>query len=237
MALDGILPINKEVGRTSFETVQLVRKRIGARKAGHTGTLDKAASGLLLICLNRATSIQGLLMDHFKRYRGTISFGVETDTLDRDGLVVRSGSAGVFSTVRIKKALDQFKGKILQVPPVYSALHKDGERMHRLARSGKAVSVEPREVEIRDLKLLKNNGSSICIDVTVSRGTYIRSLARDIANSLGTCGYLSDLHRLCIGSFSVEQALYADEVDESTPLKLERNLHTLYETELPQQRL
>jgi len=218
VALDGVLPINKEVGRTSFETVQLVRKRIGARKAGHTGTLDKSASGLLLICVNRATSIQGLLMDHFKQYRGTVRFGIETDTLDSYGHVVRSGSTGVFSNVRIKKVLDVFKGKILQVPPVYSALHQHGERMHRLARSGKLVQAEPREVEIKDLKLLKNNGSSICIDVTASRGTYVRSLARDIANSLGTCGYLADLHRLRIGSFSVKHAITAEDVDESTPL-------------------
>jgi tRNA pseudouridine55 synthase len=101
---------------------------------------------------------------------------------------------------------------------VFSALHKDGERLHRLARSGREVSADPREVEISDLTLLKNNGSSICIDVTASRGTYVRSLARDIAHSLGTCGYLSKLHRLRIGSFSVENAISVDEVEESTTL-------------------
>lgn len=218
MALDGILLINKEAGRTSFETVQLVRKRIGARKAGHTGTLDKSASGLLLVCINRATSIQSLLTNHFKQYRGTVRFGIETDTLDNDGHVVRSGPVGLFPTSRIMGVLEGFKGKVEQVPPVYSALHKDGERLHRLARSGREVSADPREVEISDLTLLKNNGSSICIDVTASRGTYVRSLARDIARSLGTCGYLSKLHRLRIGSFSVENAIFVDEVEESTTL-------------------
>ena len=218
MAVDGILLVNKDAGRTSFETVQLVRKKIRARKAGHTGTLDKSASGLLLVCINRATAIQGLLTNHFKRYRGTIRFGIETDTLDNDGVLVRSGTVGPFPTAKVKTVLGGFEGRIQQVPPVYSALHKDGKRMHTLARSGKLVNPEPRDVEIKVLTLLKNNGSSIRIDVTASRGTYVRSLARDIANALGTCGYLSALHRLHIGSFSVDQAIAVDEVDESTPV-------------------
>ena len=218
MDLDGILLINKEVGRTSFETVRLVRKRISARKAGHTGTLDKSASGLLLICVNRATAIQNLLMGHFKQYRGTVRFGVETDTLDRYGLMVRSGSPGVFSDAQIQEVLGVLRSKILQVPPAYSALHKNGERLYHLARSGIPVQAQPREVEIKNLTLLKNGGSFIHIDVIASRGTYIRSLARDIADSLGTCGYLAELHRLRIGSFSVENAITADEVNESTPL-------------------
>jgi tRNA pseudouridine55 synthase len=218
VALDGILLVNKDAGRTSFETVQLVRKKIHARKAGHTGTLDKSASGLLLVCINRATAIQGLLTNHFKRYRGTVRFGIETDTLDNDGVLVRSGSVGPFPTTKVKLALEAFKGRIQQIPPVYSALHKNGKRMHTLARSGRVVSPEPRDVEIKSLTLLKNDGGSIRIDVTASRGTYVRSLARDIANTLGTCGYLSALHRLYIGSFSVEKAITVDEVDESTPV-------------------
>jgi tRNA pseudouridine55 synthase len=216
--LDGILLINKEVGRTSFETVQLVKGKIGVKKAGHTGTLDKSASGLLLVCVNRATSIQGLLTNQFKRYQGTVRFGVETDTLDNDGHTLYTGPAGRFSTARIRGVLKEFQGKILQIPPLYSAIHKDGERMHRLARSGRTVHVEPREVEIKELKLLQNSASSIRIDATVSSGTYIRSLARDIAASLGTCGYLSQLHRMSIGSFSVEQSSVVDDIDESTPL-------------------
>jgi tRNA pseudouridine55 synthase len=216
--IDGILLINKEVGRTSFETVQLVRKRIGARKAGHTGTLDKSASGLLLICVNRATAIQNLLMGHFKQYRGTVRFGVETDTLDRYGHIVRSGSPGIFSDAQIQGVFGGFRGKIQQVPPVYSALHKNGERLYHLARSGIPAHARPREVEIKNLTLLKNGGSFIHIEVTASRGTYIRSLAHDIADSLGTCGYLAELHRFRIGSFSVENAITADEVNESTPL-------------------
>lgn len=124
----------------------------------------------------------------------------------------------MFTNDRIVEVLGDFKGKILQVPPVYSALHKNGERLHRLARSGKDIRPQPREVEIKDLRLLNNGRSFIHIDVTASKGAYVRALARDIANSLGTCGYLSDLQRLRIGSFSVEHAITAEEVDESTPL-------------------
>ena len=218
MDLDGILLINKEVGRTSFETVRLVKKRIGAHKAGHAGTLDKSASGLLIVCVDRATAIQNLLMGHIKKYRGTIRFGIETDTLDRYGQVVRSGSPGHYSDDEIRAVLDDFRGSIEQVPPIYSALHRNGKRLYRRVLGGEIPEVQPRTVEIREISLVRNNGSEVGIEVVASRGTYVRSLARDIASSLGTCGYLAELRRVGIGSFSINGAVVADEVDESTPL-------------------
>jgi tRNA pseudouridine55 synthase len=216
--LDGILLIDKEVGRTSFETVRLVKKRIGAHKAGHAGTLDKSASGLLIVCVNRATAIQNLLMGHLKKYCGTMRFGIETDTLDRYGQVVRSGSPGSYSDDEIRAVLNDFRGNIEQVPPVYSALHRNGKRLYRRVLNGEVPEVQPRTVEIREISLVRNGGSEVVIEVVASRGTYVRSLVRDIAFSLGTCGYLAELRRVSIGSFSINGAVTADEVTESTPL-------------------
>jgi tRNA pseudouridine55 synthase len=216
--LDGILLINKEAGRTSFDTVQLVKKRLGVRKAGHSGTLDKFASGLLIVCVNRATAIQSLLMEHFKGYRGTIRFGIQTDTLDRYGSIAVTGNSGPYGDEEILGVLARFAGQIEQIPPVYSALHQGGKRLYKRALAGEEVVSNPRPVEIRSISLLSNEGSSIGMEVFASRGTYIRSLARDVAASLGTCGYLTELCRISIGSFSVEDARAVDEIDASTPL-------------------
>jgi tRNA pseudouridine55 synthase len=216
--LDGVLLINKNVGRTSFETVNQVKKRLGARKAGHAGTLDKSASGLLLVCLNGATSVQELLMGQFKRYRGTVRFGIETETLDRYGRVVTTGVAGCFSDMELQEVLRGFRGSITQVPPQFSAIHQDGERLYRKALRGEQVPVRPRAVEIREITLVQNIPGGAVIEVVASKGTYVRSLARDIAAALGTCGYLSQLHRLSVGPFSVEQAVRIDEIDEGAPV-------------------
>ena len=218
MDLDGVLLINKEVGRTSFETVALVKKRLEARKAGHAGTLDKSASGLLVVCVNGATAVQDILMGQFKRYRGTVRFGIETDTLDCYGRVIRTGPAGGFTDEELLPVLRSFQGIIEQVPPQFSAIHRDGKRLYRRALSGEQVTAQPRQVEIRDITLVSNDQTSIVIEVVASKGTYIRSLARDVASSLGTCGYLAQLHRFSVGSFSVDQAVRIDEVDGKTPL-------------------
>jgi tRNA pseudouridine55 synthase len=216
--LDGVLLINKIVGRTSFETLRQVKRRVGARKAGHAGTLDKSASGLLVVCLNGATAIQDLLMGQYKRYRGRIRFGFETDTLDGYGRIVKSGVAGGFTEKRLLEVLEAFRGTISQVVPEFSALHRGGERLYRRALAGERVAPPSRTVEIRELSLLGSNSSSVEIEVVASKGTYVRSLARDIAQSLGTCGYLSGLHRVSVGSFTVEEALDVDELCETTPL-------------------
>jgi tRNA pseudouridine55 synthase len=216
--LNGVLLINKDVGWTSFETVNQVKKRLGARKAGHAGTLDKSASGLLLVCVNGATAVQELLMGQFKRYRGTVRFGIETDTLDRYGSVVTTGVPGFFSGMELLEVLGRFRGIITQEPPRFSALHQEGKRLYRMALRGEQVSVKPRNVEIREIRLVENMPGGAVIEVVASKGTYVRSLARDIAAALGTCGYLSQLHRLSVGPFSVEQALHVDEIDERVPI-------------------
>ena len=218
MDLDGILLIDKKVGFTSFETVERVRKKILARKAGHSGTLDKAASGLLIVCINRGTVVQQLFASEFKVYRAEITFGVETDTLDRYGRIIRTGTVRYFKDEEIEDVLGRFKGKGFQIPPEFSAIHLNGKRVYRKVLAGEKVEIAPREIEIENIVLLKNMGSVVSIEVSASKGTYIRALARDIASNLDTCGYVSYLRRIKIGPFSVEQALNPDEVTPSTSI-------------------
>ena len=213
MDLDGIVLIDKDEGITSFHTVQKVKQCLGVKKAGHAGTLDKAASGLLIVCLNRATSAQNLLMSSFKRYRATVIFGEETDTLDRYGKLVKTAEVRNYSDEEIHNAVYKFLGKTLQEPPYFSAIHKDGKRLYRRALEGEKLKVDPREIEIRDIKILGRDERSLEFEVLSSRGTYIRALGRDIARELGSCGYLSKLRRLASGRFSVENAVKLSDLD------------------------
>jgi tRNA pseudouridine55 synthase len=216
MDINGILLLDKEVGMTSFEAVRKIKQLLNVKKAGHAGTLDKAASGLLILCLGKATGVQNLLMSAFKRYRATGLLGFETDTLDKYGKVIKSESIGLISPENIQNILKKFVGKMLQVPPYYSALHKNGKRLYRRALDGERVEIEPREIEIKELCLLGVKKDSFTFEVLASKGTYIRALGRDIAHALGTCGYLADLRRLEIGRFSVENAVKLHEIDKST---------------------
>jgi len=218
VALDGILLVDKDEGSTSFEVVRKIKRRLQVNKAGHTGTLDKSASGLLIICINRATSIQNLLMNNYKRYRAKILFGVETDTLDRYGQIVKTDEVNGFIDEEIEKTLKGFIGKINQIPPSFSAIHQNGVRLYKRAIKGEKFYIKPRVIEIKEISLLQNNGKLITIDVLASKGTYIRSLARDIANQLNTCGHLVELRRLSIGPFSVDKALKLEEIDADTNL-------------------
>jgi tRNA pseudouridine55 synthase len=212
MGLDGILLLDKSVGMTSFEAVRKVKRLLGATKAGHTGTLDKAASGLLIICLDRATLIQNLLMDSFKKYRATLLLGQETDTLDRYGKIIKTEEVPALTEKVVLRVLKKFKGEILQIPPIFSAIHQNGKRLYQRALDGEAISPNPREIEIRELSLLNLDKERLTFQVLASKGTYIRSLGRDIARSLGSCGYLTELRRLAIGRFTVEKSVRVDEI-------------------------
>jgi len=214
MDLDGILLLDKDEGMTSFEAVRKVKKILRVKKAGHSGTLDKAASGLLIVCLERATSVQNLFMSRFKRYRAILTLGQQTDTLDRYGIVVKNAEIPLLTEDTVREVFRGFMGKTLQVPPLYSAIHRNGERLYRRALSGERPEVPPREVEIRELSLLMLEPRRISFEVLASKGTYIRSLGRDIAGALGTCGYLTYLRRLEIGPFRVEDAVRIEEIDE-----------------------
>ncbi len=218
MDLDGIILIDKDEGITSFDTVQKVKRFFSIKKAGHAGTLDKAASGLIVICTNRATSAQNLFMSTFKRYRATMVFGEETDTLDRYGTIVRTSQVREYSDEEIYNILNMFLGKTLQEPPRFSAIHKDGKRLYKRALEGEKFEVDPREIEIKELKVLDRNEKSLTFEVLSSRGTYIRALGRDIARQLGSCGYLTKLRRLESGHFSVEDAVQLSALSKNSAI-------------------
>ncbi|MFW6138883.1 MAG: tRNA pseudouridine(55) synthase TruB [Spirochaetota bacterium] len=215
---DGVVLVDKEEGITSFQVVKKVKKRLGVSKAGHAGTLDKAATGLLVICINRATSIQELLMRGDKRYLACIGLGVQTDTLDRYGKIIKKAPVPPISDPQLDKVLEKFKGKIKQVPPAYSAIHQNGQRMYQRALKGEQLDISPRMVEIKEIRVVDRQHNRISMDTVVSKGTYLRSLARDLAHSLGTCGYLSGLRRISSGHFSVERACKLHQIDNFTPL-------------------
>ncbi len=215
MDVDGILLVDKEVGRTSFETVKQVKKSLGVKKAGHAGTLDKFASGLLIVCINRGTSVQNLLMAQHKKYRAQIYLGMETDTLDRYGRIVKTGPVYDVSRVRVDRVLAGFRGVINQVPPAFSAIRYRGKRLYKRALDGESVEIKPRAVKIGQIRCVDVERNRIVIDVVCSKGTYVRSLARDVAAALGTCGFLQELRRISIGRFSVDDAYRLEDIDGS----------------------
>ncbi len=218
MDVDGILLVDKEVGRTSFETLKIVKKSLGVKKAGHAGTLDKFASGLLIVCINRGTSVQNLLMSQVKKYRAQIYLGVETDTLDRYGRIVKTGPVRETPRIQVEQVLSEFTGVIDQIPPVFSAIRYGGKRLYKRALNGESVDVRPRRVEIRRIECIGIERNRIDIEVVCSKGTYIRSLARDVAESLGTCGFLQELRRLSIGRFFVQDAYKPVDIDRTIPI-------------------
>lgn len=187
--------------------MSLVRRLLGCAKAGHAGTLDPQASGLLLIALGNATRLLPFLPLEPKKYRFEIQFGSQTDTLDAQGRVIISGNA-VPRRNACEDVLSRFRGPIMQVPPQFSAVKVKGRRAYRLARRGESVVLPEREVVIHDLTLVRYNEPSgqALLEVSCSGGTYVRALARDIAAALDTCGYALSVRRLSIGAFTVENA-------------------------------
>jgi tRNA pseudouridine55 synthase len=206
--LSGYLLLNKQSGITSFGALNAVKKALGTGKVGHTGTLDKFATGLLLVLVGRAVKLANYFSGSDKRYEAVIKFGAETDTLDPEGAIVSEGPLP--SPDALLAALPRFCGDILQEPPVYSAIHIDGERASALARSGEQVAMKKRPVSIYSLDLLAYEQGYAKIRVHCSKGTYIRSLARDLANAAGSCGHLISLNREQIAGFRLAEACPAD---------------------------
>jgi tRNA pseudouridine55 synthase len=200
----GLLLLHKKPGLTSFETLGPVKRALGSGKAGHTGTLDKFARGLLLVLTGRALKLSPWFTHCDKRYEGTICFGIETATLDPEGEII--GQAELPSREAVEKILPLFTGDILQTPPAYSAIHIDGKRASALARSGETPEMKKRPVSIYNLELLSWEPPFARIGVHCSGGTYIRSLARDIGLAAGSRAYLSALTRTAVGGFSLTEA-------------------------------
>ncbi len=203
-----VLNIDKPTGRTSFWVVRRVRRLAGVRKVGHAGTLDPLATGVLLVLTGRATKFQDRLMASRKRYLAELLLGAVSDTLDRSGEVrVLQGGACPFDDARLEEALAAHTGEIEQVPPMYSALRVNGERLYRRARRGEEVARVPRRVRIDGIEVLGFEWPRLLLDVRCGKGTYIRSLADDLGRMLGCGALLQELRRTASGSFCVENAL------------------------------
>jgi len=211
--MDGILIINKEKGWTSFDVVAKIRNKLNVRKVGHTGTLDPMATGVLVLCLGRATKKAQDIMGKDKEYIAEIMLGAVSDTDDAEGKVIINKEAGVKSKPEITRALKQFEGVIKQVPPQFSAKKINGQRAYKLARKGKEVKFEPSEVTIHEIELLDYKWPVAKVRVACGKGTYLRSLARDLGEVLGTGGYLTKLERTKVGQYSIAQAISIEDAE------------------------
>jgi tRNA pseudouridine55 synthase len=198
-AVDGLILLDKPLGLTSNRALQIVRRLYRAEKAGHTGSLDPLATGVLPLCFGEATKVAGYLLDADKRYVATLALGSRTDTGDREGQIVASSPVPLLDAARIETALAGFRGDTTQIPPMYSALKRDGEALYDIARRGEVVEREPRPVRISSLTLIGWSADHIEFDVRCSKGTYVRTLGEDIAVALGTVGHLSALRRTDVG--------------------------------------
>jgi tRNA pseudouridine55 synthase len=202
----GLIIVDKPVGPTSHRIVQMVREGTGIRKVGHAGTLDPRASGVLVLCLGAATRLSEYLSTSSKRYEALIRFGSSTQTYDSNGSVTRSTGKAP-SRKEIEDTLEQFVGEIDQVPPPYSAIKLKGKKAYELAREGEEVELEARQVTIHLLDLLEYRPPDLVVDVECSAGTYIRSLAHDLGEKLGTGAHLAKLRRTKSGPFTLEDAI------------------------------
>ena len=203
----GILNINKPKGLTSHDVVDIVRRLSGQRRVGHSGTLDPMATGVLVVLLGKATRLAEYVADRPKSYLAMVHFGVITDTWDAEGRVIETRDSSDLSIQVIKRALARFKGAIEQVPPMYSAIKRDGQPLYRLARQGITVRRDPRRVEIHQTRIVDWCSPELVVQIDCAKGTYIRSLAHDLGEAVGTGAHLSDLTRLAVGSFRLGDAV------------------------------
>ena len=208
-----MLLINKPFQWTSFDVIRKIRYLTKTKKVGHAGTLDPLATGLLIVCTGKFTKKINEFMAQEKEYTGTITLGATTPTYDLESDPVPFGSFGALSLNDIEKAAQSFKGHIMQVPPIHSAIKKEGKRVYEMARRGEEVKLDARPVLISEFDITKVELPEVSFRVVCSTGTYIRSLANDIGLKLGTGGYLSSLCRTRIGSFTLKEAMSIQEFE------------------------
>ena len=212
-AVDGWVCFDKPLGMGSTQAVAKLRWLFDAQKAGHAGTLDPLATGVLPIALGEATKTVSFMMDAGKTYRFTVAWGEATTTLDREGEVTERSDVRP-SAAQVEAALPRFVGEILQIPPAYSAIKVDGERAYALARAGEAVELAPRPVVIHAARLVECDADSATIEIDCGKGTYVRALARDLAAALGTCGHVSVLRRTRVGPFREAEAIRLETLED-----------------------
>lgn len=204
----GLLLLDKPVGLSSNDALQRAKRLYRARKAGHTGSLDPIASGLLVVCFGEATKLSAFLLEADKHYRTTFRLGVRTETGDAEGAVLETRPVQGVDEARVESVLARFRGRIQQVPPMYSAIKHQGRRLYELAREGVEVAREPRTVHVHRLELLSLAGDCMELDIVCSKGTYIRTLAEDIGAALGCGAHVHALRRLGVGPFHEGQGMH-----------------------------
>jgi len=202
-----LLLLNKPPGMTSNRALQIVRRLLNAKKAGHTGSLDPSATGMLPLCFGEATKVCAYLLDADKTYRVTARLGSATDTGDADGAEIATAEVPELSLDEWDEIMQGFMGESMQIPPMYSALKKDGKRLYELARKGETVEREPRPIRIDQIRLLEAAGTRLVFRVSCSKGTYVRTLVEDIARQAGTVAHTVRLHRETVGQFRAEDML------------------------------
>lgn len=214
--MDGIINVYKEKGFTSHDVVAKLRGILHQKKIGHTGTLDPEAVGVLPVCLGKATKVCDLLTNKDKTYRAVCRLGVSTDTQDMTGEILEKGDFSKVTQERLQEVLRDFEGDQLQIPPMYSALKVNGKKLYELAREGKTVERKPRPIRIHSIELTDYQQAEglFTMEVTCSKGTYIRTLCHDIGEKLGCFGAMESLQRTRVGVFSLENALTLEQIEE-----------------------
>lgn len=216
--MNGIIIINKPKDCTSHDIVHKIKK-ITKEKVGHTGTLDPMAQGVLPILIGKATQCSKYLINHDKTYNVELKLGIKTETADSEGKAIKQEDVkeNILEEEHIKKALESMIGKQEQIPPKYSAIKVNGKKLYEYARKGQEVEIKPRKIEIYKIELIKidSKDKKIEFNVSCSKGTYIRSLCEDIAEKLGTIGYMSNLIRLQVGEFSIENSITIENIEKS----------------------
>lgn len=210
---NGLINVYKEPGFTSMDAVAVLRGILKQKKIGHTGTLDPAAEGVLMVCLGNATKLCSFLEDKDKEYECRMLLGVETDTEDTTGTVIAKKEVNL-SEEEIREAVGSFTGPIKQIPPMYSAIKKDGKKLYELARAGKEIEREARDITIHEIEIIKIEIPYVSFRVHCSKGTYIRSLCRDIGAKLGCGGCMEHLLRTKVSFFASENSLKLSEIEE-----------------------
>ena len=213
--VDGILLLDKPIGATSNGALQQIKRMYFAAKAGHTGSLDPLANGLLPICFGQGTRMSAFLLDADKRYVATFRLGERTSTGDAEGEVVETRPVPTFSKAQIEAVFEHFRGPVLQIPPMHSAIKHQGKPLYELAHKGIEVERKAREITIFSLQMLALDGSDLAVAVHCSKGTYVRTLAEDIGEQLGVGAHVSALRRLSVGPFDESQPMYTvDQLSE-----------------------
>lgn len=210
----GVLNVYKESGYTSFDVVAKLRGICGQKKIGHTGTLDPEAEGVLPVCLGKATKVCSMLTDSVKEYRAVMLLGVETDTQDTSGRILRKGDVSAVSEKQIRETVDSFVGKQEQIPPMYSALKVNGQKLCDLARKGQTVERKSREIEIYQINIERIELPRVQLLIECSKGTYIRTLCHDMGKKLGCHAAVEELLRTYTGGYRVEDSITLDEIQK-----------------------